>query len=413
MSASQVSLPRAGLFDFSSLRGLTLAPARLAMARTLVVFCFVWPFFNYSLVDPGNLTEVNFLPVFLAALLVPEVSLREKWSVVLVLPVFQVALLWANPTAPLRLAIGIIPLQFLLNLTRRLRDRGEELIPANLAYRCLQVFVGFCILQTVEFNWFHVIPQGLTDLLMALLPRYSAVPYDDSGVRGVQGWASEPAGAALFTMALALVDIRQRPDRRWRVLAWFAVMVVLNKSVYSLVFLSLLGLCLLSTLRRKAVALLALACFGAAALLFAQHSKRLIELQTNMITGGLSIESNKELMRFAQMFYPLARFPRIYQPPTLYGAAVMEPMGLLPLLAGYGSIVGVGWLGCLLARNLPREGLSQRMLLMTAGIVLLFMAPPDLIPVVVAFTIFLVPRGRSAAPGEASACAAGAGQECS
>jgi len=90
----------------------------------------------------------------------------------------------------------------------------------------------------------------------------------------------------------------------------------------------------------------------------------------------------------------------------------MEPMGLLPLLAGYGSIAGLVWLGCLLGRNLPREGLSQRLLLMTAGIVLLFMAPPDLIPAVVAFSIFLVPRSRpETAFGEAIACAPGGSLE--
>ncbi len=393
MSAAQAGFSRADFLDFSSLRGLTLAPARIAMARALVVFCFVWPFFNYNLVDPGNTTEVNFVPVFLAALLVPEISLREKSSVLLAIPAFAVALLWANPTAPLRLAIGIVPLHFLLNLSRSLREQRQGLIPRNLAYRCLQVFVGFCLLQTIDFNFFPVIPQWLTALLMALLPRYSSVPYDDAGIRGVQGWASEPAGAALFCIALALVEIRQRPDRRWRVLAWFAVLVALNKSVYSLVFLVLLGLSLLLTLRRKSIALLALAPFGAAALIYAEHSKRLSELETNIVTGGLSIESNKELMRFAEMLFPLAHFPRVYEPATLYGGAVMEPMGLLPLLAGYGSVAGLIWLSYFLWRNVPREGGSQRLLLLTAGIVLFFMAPPDLIPAVVAFAIFLVPRG--------------------
>jgi predicted MFS family arabinose efflux permease len=72
----------------------------------------------------------------------------------------------------------------------------------------------------------------------------------------------------------------------------------------------------------------------------------------------------------------------------------MEPMGLLPLLAGYGGVTGLVWLGCLLWRNAPREGLPQRLLLITTGIVLLFMAPPDLIPVVIAFAIFLVPRNQ-------------------
>jgi hypothetical protein len=395
MSSAQTNFPRAGfLGDLSSLRGLTLAPSRLALARILVVFSFVWPFFNYNLVDPGNMTEVNFLPVFLAALLAPEILLRDKWSVLLALPVFAVALFWANPTAPMRLVIGIVPLIFVLNLTRHLREQGQELIPANVADRCLQVFIAFCLLQTVQFNLFRVIPEWLTATFTALVPRYNAVPYDDAGVRGVQGWASEPAGAALFCIALALVDIHQRPDRRWRVLALFALLVLLNKSIYSLVFLILLSLCLLFTLRRRVVSLLAIVPFSVAALLYAAHSKRLSELQVNFISGGFSFESNKELMRFAQMLLPLEHFPRIYQPLTLYGAAVMEPMGLLPLLAGYGSVMGLVWLGYFLWRNVPRGRYRQRSLMLTAGFVLLVMAPPDLIPAVVAFAVFLVPRGQ-------------------
>ena len=102
-----VTLGRGGLT--SGLRGLTLPGARLVVARLLVIFSFVWPFFNYTLIDPNSLTEVNFVPVLAAALLLPEVAWRERCSILLSLPVFLVALLWANSTAPLRLAFGIIP----------------------------------------------------------------------------------------------------------------------------------------------------------------------------------------------------------------------------------------------------------------------------------------------------------------
>ena len=65
-----------GAGALNSLRALTFAPTRLALARMLVVFSFIWPFFNYQLVDPSSLTEINFLPVILAAFIVPEVTLR-------------------------------------------------------------------------------------------------------------------------------------------------------------------------------------------------------------------------------------------------------------------------------------------------------------------------------------------------
>jgi len=58
-------------------RELTFPAARLALARLLVAFCFVWPYFNYTLIDPDSKVEVNFLPVFLAAILLPEVTFRE------------------------------------------------------------------------------------------------------------------------------------------------------------------------------------------------------------------------------------------------------------------------------------------------------------------------------------------------
>lgn len=381
----------------SSLRAFTFAPTRLALAQMLVVFSFIWPFFNYQLVDPSSLTEINFLPVILAAVLVPEITFREMRSLLLTLPIFAVALIWANPTAWLRLAVGIIPLHFVLNLTRHLKEQGRELIPSDLSYRALILFVVFCMLQTVQFNLFPVIPEWLTAALIQVIPRYSAIPYDDTGIRGVQGWASEPSSAALVCVAFSLVAIRQRPQRRWRVLALFALFVLLNKSIYALVLLILLALGCVFTSRKKLLPFLALIPMSLAVSVYLARSGRSVELQNNLLVSGLSSESNKELMRFAQMFYPLQSFPRIYSPPSLYGSLVMEPMGLLPLLAGYGSVVGVLWLAYILWRNFPLRRVTLRPLAAVAGLVLFMMTTPDLIPSVVALAVFLVPGTRQIA----------------
>ena len=58
---------------------MIFASARLALARALVVFSFVWPFFNFDAVIPGNTMEIDFLLIFVAAGLVPEISLRDKF----------------------------------------------------------------------------------------------------------------------------------------------------------------------------------------------------------------------------------------------------------------------------------------------------------------------------------------------
>jgi hypothetical protein len=376
----------------AAVRDLTLPSTRLAVARFLVAFCFVWPFFNYLLIDPNNFTEINFLPVFLAALLVPEVTLREAWSISLSLPVFAVALLWANPTAPLRLAIGIIPLHFVLNLTRRLRARGQDILPPNLAYRALQVFVAFCILQTIDFQFFPVVPHWLTAALMTILPRYYGVPYDDFGIRGVQGWASEPSGAAVTCIAFSLVAIFQRPGRRWRVLGLFAALTLVNKSVYAMIMLLLLSIGCLATLRRRRYALLAIAPFSAAMLFLFARSSRMADLHSNLLTGGMSSLSNRELARFAQIFLPLMHFPRVYKPPAPFGDFALEPLGLLPLVAAYGSVLGLVWLLHILWRNFPPRRVPLPPLAVVAGLVLLLLSPPDLIPAVVAFAIFSSPK---------------------
>ncbi len=377
---------------------LTLPSTRLAAARFLVAFCFVWPYFNYTLIDPNSQVEINFLPVFLAAFLLPEVTLREKWSILLALPVFCVAFIWGNPAAPLRLAAGIVPLHFVLNLARHLRERGRDLLPPDLAYRTFQVFVCFSIAQAIDFQLFPILPEWLTNTLVNILPRYSGMPYDEFGIRGVQGWASEPSGAAVMGIAFALVAIVQKPTRRWRVIALFTALATVNKSVYALVLLVLLSIGCLATLARKRYVLLASAPIGAAILFLIVRSARLVDLRSGLLISGTSAGTNNELARIAQIYCPLSQFPLIYQPPVLYGGISMEPMGLLPLVAGYGSVLGIVWLFYILWRNFPLRSVPLRPLALISVAVLLILTAPDFIPAVVAFAFFLVPRERKTPP---------------
>ena len=393
MSTINPQLPQADFAD--ELRALNLSSfsaARLAVARSLVAFCFVWPFFNFAFFIPDNAMEIDFLPVFLAAAILPKIALRQKLSILLAMPVFAVALFWANPTAPLRLAIGIIPLHFVINLTRHLRERGQDLIPPNLAYRCLQVFIAFCAIQTVQINMFTFIPEWLSDALTAIIPRYMAVAYDDLGIRGVQGWASEPSSAGLMCLAFALVAIAKRPDRRWRVLALFALLVSLNKSIYCLILMILLGFACAFTVRRQVYSFMTMALLAIGGIVYSAHSGRFAELSANIAIDGLNRESNHELMRFLQILNPLEQFPHVYQPMLLNGTLAMEPMGLLPLVVGYGSVAGLLWLGYMFWHNFPRGLGRQLPLTLVAVFVLLIMAPPDLIPSVVAVAVLLNPK---------------------
>lgn len=403
MTISDAQMPPEG-FDKKqiALRGLTFPSVRLALARFLVTFSFVWPFFNYQLIDPSSSTEINFLPVFLAALLLPEVTLRQRWPILLALPVFAVALIWGSPTAPIRLAIGIIPLSFAINLSFHLRERNQDLIPPGLAYRALQIFVGFCVVQTVQFRLFHIIPEWLTGALMAIVPRYSGVPYDDFGIRGVQGWASEPSSAGLTCIAFAIVAICQRPDRRWRVLALLSLLLVLNGSVYALVVSILFGLSCLFTLQRKRYSLLLLVLLSIVTAVYIGRSGRVADLSSGIATSGINSWSNEDFKRFGQIFGPLQQLPYIYKPVMVSfngRVSALEPLGLLPLLAGYGSVLGFAWLVYILWHNFPLKHVGDRPLMLIAAFVLLIMASPDLIPSVVALAVFAVPRiARSAVP---------------
>lgn len=379
-------------------RAITFPAARLAVARLLVAFCFVWPYFNYTLVDPDSQMEINFLPVLLAAILLPEVTFREKWPILLALPAFCTAFLWGGPTAPLRLAIGIVPLIFVLNLTQHLREKNLDLFPPSLAYRTLQIFVCFCVAQTVDTQLFPVLPGWLTAALINFVPRYSGVPYDEFGIHGVQGWASEPSGAAVMAAAFALIAILQRPSRRWRVLALFVTLAAVNKSVYALLLLVLLSIGCVATTARRRYALFASVPVGAALLFLFARSARLVDLQSDLLINGMSSSVNPELARFTQILAPLSQFPWVYTPPMLFGGIILEPMGLLPLVVGYGSIFGIVWLLYILRHCFPLSGVPLRPLALVAAAILLLLTAPDFIPAVVAFAFFTVPIWREGPP---------------
>jgi hypothetical protein len=283
-----------------------------------------------------------------------------------------------------------------------MREQGRDLIPSGLAYRALQILVAFSIMQTVQFKLFPVIPEWLTASLMAIVPRYNAIPYDDFGIRGVQGWASEPAGAAMMCFAFSIVAIIERPDRLRRVFFIFILFLLVNKSVYALVMATLLGLCCLAPMKRKFYSLLAIVPMSVLAFLYVALSSRFSSLRDSLLINGMNGSFNSDLMRFVQILSPIQQFPFIYKPPIVrYDNAfvVMEPIGLFPLVVGYGSVLGVAWLAYILWRNFPRRPSPSRPLAMVAGFVLLFIAPPDLIPSVVALAVCLVPRTMQTASG--------------
>lgn len=373
---------------------LTLFPLRVALGRFLVALCFVLPYVNYHLIDDGYRMEANFLPVLLAAIILPEIFLSDKWSVLLLVPVFAVSLLGSTLDPFMRMAIGVVPFVFVLNLTVYLRKQGKCLLYPNLAYRALQLFVILSVAQTLGLHHFKVIPEWVTQLLSAIVPRYSGEGYDDFGIRGVQGWASEPSSAGLASIAFALVAIRERPDRGWWILTLFLLLVAVNKSIFALLLGVLLVIACLITLQRKSHALLSLIPIALLAVVFITGSVRVSELHETIQESGMSSQYNKEFVRFAQIITPFEQFPHIYRPPILFDTLVEEPLGLLPLVVGYGSVMGLIWLVYILRHNFPTRQIELRPFACVAIFVLFVMASPDQISCIAAVAVFAAPVTR-------------------
>jgi len=364
---------------------------RLQLAKFLVVATFVWPFVNTSNFFPQSTVEINFLPVFLAMSLAPEVLFEDLFSLLLVLAGIALAAVWGPPDSALRLIIGALPCLFVPSLHRYFRTRGKELVPRPLAHFALYTFVGFCILQHVHFNIFPIVPDWLSNGLASIVPRYMDAPYDEFGMRGVQGWASEPSSAAMTCFAFSVVAIQQEPKKHWCVLVAFAALTALNKSVYGILFLVLLGGVSIWGIGRKFHALLILIPVGAVFSFFIFQSGRVTQLRENLLIFGLSQDSNRELLRFAQIIYPITAFPGIYRPVSLFGLD-MQPLGLLPLLIGYSSVIGCILYYRLTFRNFRLTDAQSTPLALAALFVLTFMSSPDFLPVIVAFAYATAPK---------------------
>jgi hypothetical protein len=363
---------------------------RLHLARFLVVANFVWPFINTNYFFRNTTIEINFLFVFAAIGLAPEPLFEDFVSLLLVITVIAVAAVWGPQGSPLRLLIGVAPCLFLVSLYRYFLGRGEELIPRFVAYWALLLFVGFSVLQHINFNVFPIIPEWLTNCLTILVPRYSYAPYDEFGARGVQGWASEPSSAAMTCFSFCVVAIQQAPQKRWIILLLFTVLATLNKSVYGMLFLALLALACLCGLRNRLRALAAVIAFAAVFAYFAIQTIRVAELREQLVIYGLSQESNHELMRSAQILYPLGSFPRIYNPVSFFDHE-MQPLGLLPLLVGFGSVFGVLLYYRVIFRSFRFSDARSKSLGLATIFVLSFMSSPDFVPVIVAFAYAMTP----------------------
>lgn len=369
-----------------------LTAARFRAAQFLVALCFVWPFINVNHFFPQWDVEVNFLPIFLAMMVLPEVLLADGFSVLLLAATFVVSAVWGTPEAVLRLSIGSIPCLFLLNLQQYCLRRGKELIPRFIAYRTLQLFVGVSLFQWYSLYVSPVIPKWFTELLATVVPRYSGEPYDEFGIRGVQGWASEPAAAAMMCFAFAVVAAQQDPKKRFRILLLFAILLAVNKSVYAIGLLAMLGIVYLLSFKRKRYTVISLALLSLAAFFYISSSTRIDEFARSTAIYGMTPDTNFELFRLTQIFYPLAAFPQVYQPIYLYDR-YLEPVGLLPLLVGYGSVIGLGlYLRMCFFKFRLKDARSVPLALATL-FVLSFLVPPDLVPVIIAAAYALTPVG--------------------
>lgn len=370
---------------------MRLKSLRLTLAKFLVVVSFVWPFINANYFFPESTVEINFLLVFLAIGLFPEVFFEDTTSTLLIVAAVATAAVFGTVDSALRLIIGAVPCLFLVGLYRYFLRRGEELIPSPVAYCSLLAFVGFCVLQQTNLNLFPIIPDWLTNGLSTIVPRYMDAPYDEFGMRGVQGWASEPSSAAMTCFAFSVVAMQQAPKKRWHVLLAFAALSALNKSVYGILFLVFLAVVSIYGMRRKLYLLLGVIPVGVVLSYFVLQSSRVTELRENLLIFGLSQDTNRELLRLAQIVYPVMAFPRMYSPVSVFGLD-MQPLGLLPLLIGYGGIIG-----CILYTRLTFcsshliEAKSMLLALATA-FVLAFMASADFIPVIVAFAYATAPE---------------------
>jgi len=372
-----------------------LSHIRLRLARLSVAICLFWPFFNANYFFNATV-ETNFLPIFVAVLLMPEVLWDDKRSLLLVLAVILMsAAIQPNGSGYLRLAIALIPLLFILNLHRRCIGRNEQLIDSNTAYAALLVFVAFCVVQYIHFNVVAIVPEWVTQFLQTVIPRYMAAPYDDSGIRGVQGWASEPAGAALMCFGFAIVIIQQEPRKRTSVLFLFALLTVLNKSIYCLLFLAFLGFVHLTNLKRIRYGIIFLVLILPIGARYLSTSARVNEFRESTAQYGLDETSNRELQRLAQIILPVTSFPKLYTPLTLFDITQIEPIGLFPLLVGYGSVLGLIVYYRLAFQSLRIRDASSWPMALCGIFVLSFLAPPNFVPSIVGFVYALNPKHQS------------------
>ncbi len=375
---------------------LRIRLSRIRLARFLVAVSFVWPFLN-----AGNLLgatfETNFILVFVAAALMPEILLKDGVTFLLATVVILIAAVLApNGTGYLRLTIGLLPIIFIVNLHRQCVKEHEVLISYKVAYRALLLFLAVCVVQYIHFSIVPVIPQFATDSLTRLVPRYMEEPYDDSGIRGVQGWASEPSSAAMTCFAFSVVAIQQKPQGRLRILVLFTLLTLVNRSIYSVVLLGLLAFAQLFSMKRpRSMVLFAIVMVGVGLLLLSA-SGRAVAVRESVAAYGLDETANVEMLRFGQIIYPILAFPRLYAPVTLFDTFLIEPLGLLPLLVGYGSV-----LGCLLYWRLMFQVRRIRNVaswpLALGGIVVLsFLASPNFVPAIVAFVYAMAPTSAQA-----------------
>ncbi len=365
---------------------------RISTARLLVNLNFVWPFINASYFGDSTL-ETNFIPVFIAAMLVPEVLFEDSRSLILSGAIILLAAFAAPPGsyAWLRLVIAVIPTIFLIGFYRYLSRSNRELISISLVELSLLGFLGLSIIQFVDFKLIRIIPDWFTRIMSGLVPRYMQSASD---VRGVSGWASEPATAALMCFAFATVLIQNEPRKRLRVFLLFGLLTFLNKSLYSLALLTYLVLIQVAVMRRRVYAIVFLVVALFVGLYVVHSSARVAELEESFFTDlQFSETDSPQLQRIAQIVFPLMSFPRIYEPIAIYAdqSYIVQPLGLLPLLVGYGSLLGCFLYYRLIFRMMPPREANSKLLALLGILVLSLWSPPNFVPSIIAFIYCLKP----------------------
>jgi hypothetical protein len=309
------------------------------IARFLITLNFCFPFINGEALT-GIPFELNIIPLLLAAILVPAICAYGGRELALLALAVAACFLFADLDRASRLAFNMLPFILCMSYIRFCARRHIDVLYGPIVYAAYLLFTALCIYQALHNAGFLAMPGNLVAFLDFALPRYMQTSYDDLGLRGVQGWASEPSGAALLSLGFYLYLRGTYPDHGRLLAVLYLANIFLNKSVYAFATLILLIAVHLITSKsfqqKLAGGMVAIASLVTAAFYF----PRIHDVYQNIAAQGMSLASNPELSRLVQVLYPLNAFPMYYEP-VMYFGTTLHPIGLFASALGYGSVFGM------------------------------------------------------------------------